>query len=127
MTRRLCEAFIVAVLFALAVSNPYAQAAYPGQNGKLVFVRSDANFNQSLWTVEPDGTSPTRIPGVGSRVRDPVWSPDGSRIAFIDGSRLSTISPDGSGVLPLTPNGLWEFATWRPDAGRLAVTGCILS
>lgn len=56
---------------------------------------------------------------------DPVWSPDGSRIAFVSQEKGSddiwVINPDGTGVRQLTEN-TWEWdkhPSWSPDSKRI--------
>lgn len=56
---------------------------------------------------------------------DPVWAPDGSRIAFVSQQRTSDdiwiIYPDGSDPRNLTPND-WEWdkhPSWSPDSTRI--------
>ena len=51
----------VACVLALAFLAPSAQAAFPGENGKIVFSRPSAACNPSLYTVNPDGTGQARI------------------------------------------------------------------
>lgn len=56
----------------------------------------------------------------------PVWSPDGSHIAFVSGrrydSRLYVMAPDGSGQLNLAPalTIADQPPVWSPDGSRLA-------
>ncbi len=56
---------------------------------------------------------------------DPVWSPDGSRIAFVSQEKGSddiwVIYPDGTGARQLTEN-TWEWdkhPSWSPDSKRI--------
>ena len=56
---------------------------------------------------------------------DPVWSPDGSRIAFVSQEKGSddiwVIYPDGTGAKQLTEN-TWEWdkhPSWSPDGRRI--------
>jgi tetratricopeptide (TPR) repeat protein len=56
---------------------------------------------------------------------DPVWSPDGSRIAFVSQQGYSDdiwlANVDGTNVRNCTPNG-WEWdkhPTWSPDSSRI--------
>lgn len=50
-----------------------------------------------LWTSQRDGENAREL--VASRsAKDPTWSPAGDLVAFVDGSALFTIRPDGSGL-----------------------------
>ena len=116
-----------AVLVAVAAAP--AQASYPGTNGKLVFVRTDDDPDtpDALWTANPDGTGQAPVGGPGTSQSWPVWSPDGSKIAFTeqqDSNHLYTINADGSGASPVSPEGFWTFPTWRIDGLQLAATRC---
>jgi hypothetical protein len=127
--RRVLVALLAGI--AMLASAATAEAAFPGQNGKLVFVRSGANAGDPslMWTANPDGTGQAPVGGPGVNQSWPVWSPDGGSIAFNehqDFNHLYTIKADGSGAMPLTEVGNWEFPTWRPDGGRLAVTRCYI-
>jgi len=61
-------------------------------------------------------------------VRDPAWSPDGARIAFVaawardgDGGRVWTVPVKGGRATPLTPEGIGALApAFSPDGSRLA-------
>jgi Tol biopolymer transport system component len=48
----------------------------------------------------------------------PVWSPDGSRLAFCGPGGVWVIGADGSGPRKLIPNG--EKPSWSPDGSRIA-------
>ncbi len=47
----------------------------------------------------------------------PAWSPDGSSIAYSNGSGITLIRPDGSGRRPLGVPG--ECSVWSPDGSKL--------
>jgi Tol biopolymer transport system component len=82
--------WVVAAIAALALAAP-AQAAFPGQNGKIAFSdkRDDPNpsgchpnCNYEIYSVNPDGTGVSRLTNhPGPDVR-PAWSPNGQRIVF---------------------------------------------
>ena len=89
-------------------------------------------FNYEIATIGIDGTSPERLTRNGHYDHYPVWSPDGTRIAFVespyldrpDKIRLSTVLADGSDRSEtLTPPTLrvgFYPPTWSPDGRRLA-------
>jgi hypothetical protein len=70
----------------------------------------------------------TQLPG-GPRVNNPVWSPDGRRIAFARvGARagIYTLNPDGTGLTQLTSGGADPVGdgdpNWSPDSHWLLFT-----
>jgi dipeptidyl aminopeptidase/acylaminoacyl peptidase len=53
----------------------------------------------------------------------PVWSPDGSRLAFASGHGIAVMSPDGSGRRMVT-NALGDLnPRWRPGVGMTSGSG----
>lgn len=80
---------------SLGSSTPALSASIRGRyNGKLVFTSDRHNSALSIWTMNPDGSSATRLTHTQPRgellpifvhVYDdgPVWSPDGMKIAFL--------------------------------------------
>ncbi len=63
---------------------------------------------------------------------DFIWSPDGSRLAFVrydfdnQLASLGTVAPDGSGLIQLTsvPGELIDSVSWSPDGSRLVFRAC---
>ncbi|MDQ4097533.1 MAG: hypothetical protein M3144_06665, partial [Actinomycetota bacterium] len=75
-----------AVLLAgLLVSIELAEGAYPGANGKIAF-ESNRGGTSDIWSMNPDGTGSINLTQDAAEDTDPVWSPDGTRIAFVKAS-----------------------------------------
>jgi Tol biopolymer transport system component len=77
---------------------------------KIVFQRED--FANAFWTMNPDGSGQTRIPGTHL---NPAWSPDGTRIAF-SFPGIGHMNPDGSGGTTINASG-GEKPDWQPLVG----------
>jgi hypothetical protein len=111
----------LALLLAL-LTSPDAQAAFPGKNGKIAFVRTD-----DIWTVNPDGTDRAQLTTDPARDLSPRWSPDGTQILFTslrDGTyELYVMNADGTNQHAITDIQASDYATgsWSPDGTRLAV------
>jgi Tol biopolymer transport system component len=97
--------------------GPVAQAAFPGQNGKIAYA--------GVRTVNPDGGGNTQLTTDGYG-QEPAWSPDGQRVAFSreDPNRLNDIwvvNADGSGPVRLTPADSHDDVSpaWTPDGTQI--------
>src|SRR5215216_7573523 len=83
---------------------------------RIVFYQVTRTKGARIVTIRPDGTDRQLVVQDGS---DPIWSPDGRKIAFTRDGHAYTVNPDGSGVaeVPGTPlqNGLSEILpSWGP-------------
>lgn len=107
----------------VADARSVAASAFPGENGLIAFV-SDRSGSFDIYVMDPDGGSVTRLTTTAEREDFPVWSPDGTRLAFsagpFDEQSIFVMNADGSGVTQLTdsPGRDYEPA-WSPDGTQI--------
>jgi dipeptidyl aminopeptidase/acylaminoacyl peptidase len=73
---------------------------------------------KEVWVVATDGGMPHKV-GAGNL---PSFSPDGSRLLFVDKKRILTVAASGDGDAQplLIDQGTVDSLTWAPDGKRLA-------
>ncbi|MBA4115240.1 MAG: PD40 domain-containing protein [Rubrobacter sp.] len=109
-------------LLMLTVGTSPAQATFPGTNGKIVFTEGPDGEADHISTMNPDGSGLTRFRArFGS---SPLWSPDGSRIAFQSGqdgnNEIYVMNADDSSVRRLTNNPAFDLpGSWSPDGTKI--------
>ena len=105
-------------MVVLMVTAPSAQAAFPGDNGKIAYVSGI-----EIHTMDPDGTNQTNLLGDNPYEDFPTWSPDGARIAFIGDVNLMTMNADGTGRTFAPDSGeSYDYSpAWSPDGTKLLV------
>jgi Tol biopolymer transport system component len=132
---RLIAALLAASALWLVVGGS-AEAAFPGKNGRIAFVRNapvPGTDTRHIWTVNPDGSDPRQI------TNDPIawqtsyyhwniwpdWSADAQTIVFASTRSVGffdlwVMNADGTGARQLTDGNLDEFPSWSPDGRRVA-------
>jgi Tol biopolymer transport system component len=121
---------------ALALGAPPALAAYPGENGKIAFLRSPSDEVLSriprdtdlrmrtppadLYSMNPDGSGRRRLL---RRVAEAAFSPDGERLVIVRPSGRETAitlsDADGRARRVLTRGGQLFSAQFSPDGRRV--------
>src|SRR5919112_1066143 len=100
------------------------RAAFPGENGKIAFIR-DSGSDAHIFTINPDGSELTKIYTTPRHDGSPAWSADGQKLAF-DGLRngnwdVYTIYADGSHLKRITTSSAGDFSpSWSPNGERIA-------
>jgi TolB protein len=102
---------------------------------KVVTRRVIDGQNNEVFVMEADGSHAVNLTHDPERYDGwPVWSPDGTRIAFSSGkpdagdNRINVMNADGSGRFELTgrePGGTWCYdtqPTWSHDGTRIVFT-----
>lgn len=76
--------------------------------------------------MDPDGSGFALLPNQGTGSRNPIWSPDGSRLAYstlrFGHLEVAVMADDGSGLVRATPmpdGAFAEVAGWSPDGTRI--------
>jgi Tol biopolymer transport system component len=104
--------------------------SWSADGGRLVFVTtrlSDDNPDYDIEVIGTDGTGRLALTDTGDDERYPVFSPDGTQIAFIKraggASNLFVMNSDGSDVQRLTDTGDADGPIdWSPDGAAIAFT-----
>lgn len=73
---------MLAIAAASGVAATAAQAAFPGTNGRIAFA-SNRDGDGEIFVMNSDGTQPLQLTANSVDDASPVWSPDGSRVAYV--------------------------------------------
>jgi eukaryotic-like serine/threonine-protein kinase len=112
-------------------------------DGRFVAVRKRSDHGSDIWLEDLDRGSSTRFTfgSAGKNYADPIWSPDGKRLAFTlvgagiyvkdvngTGKEQELMKGDGISSLSWSPDGrqilIWDFgklSVLRPDRGRIPI------
>ncbi len=95
---------------------------------RIVF-DTDRDTNLEIYVMQPDGSSPVNLSNNPSDDFDPVWSPDGTQIAFASnrdngtkegGQFIYIMRADGSDVTQLSHQNESKFPDWSASGVDLA-------
>jgi Tol biopolymer transport system component len=125
---RLFLALLVVAFSAVTLMNGSSTfAAYPGNNGKILYEQTDdVTFDGDIWSMNPDDSGHTNLTQSESYDAEGVWSPDGTKIAFVSDRTDSNfdiwvMDADGGNPTRLTDDaGLDGSPTWSPDGTKIA-------
>jgi TolB protein len=138
--RRIVVALVLASLVAFAVAGaawvlvaPPAKAEFPGHNGRIAFMRQDADGFWQTWVANKDLSNQHKLTSKSADSGWAVWKPGGAKLAF-DSNRADpdpddpnaindvfTMNPNGSGIVKLTDSE--DFSGdpgWSPDGSKIA-------
>lgn len=98
-------------------------------DAEIVYSKNEGG-EWDLWIMNDDGTQQTRLTDFAGGETDPVWSPDGTLVAFLgdDGAdkHVFVLDPsapiDGSNPVQVSSDEVWGDVTWTPD-GKVAWVG----
>ncbi|MFL5926808.1 MAG: hypothetical protein ACJ77E_07725 [Gaiellaceae bacterium] len=122
-----------AVLVALLLLSAGVASAAGGAQPLLLFATDAVGARGTDVVVQhPDGTGRTSLTGDVGDASNPVWSPDGTEVAFATNretngtgpAEIYVVSADGTGLRAVThgaPAKHFRFApSWSPDGSHLA-------
>src|SRR6266550_2488547 len=100
----------------------FSLSATQAVNGKIAF-HSTRDGDFQIYVMNPDGSGVARVTNDTGGSVDPIWSPDGKRIAYANfhsgRSEVFVINVVGTGETQLTTDGGFPGA-WSPDGTRIA-------
>jgi Tol biopolymer transport system component len=119
----------------LTESGADASPAWSPDGFRIAFQRQLGPYESQIFVIDVDGAGERQLthippfdpPGADTRVsysRQPVWSPDGSRIAFsrentrlplARGSEIHVIDTDGQNLRQIASGSFFTSPAWSPD------------
>ena len=92
------------------------------RSGRWILFHSDPGGDSRLSVMRPDGSALTLLTDSVAGHPFGVWSPDGSRVAFLSGSfgqgRLEVVTADGTEEITVTDRDAY-LPDWAPDGSQL--------
>lgn len=126
----LTAAFVLLASTAIVLLPRQAEAGtFPGKNGRIVFAAGtsgDSGDDYDIYTIKTDGSDLTTLIDDDYRTTRPVYSPDGTKIAYdsssVGGSEIFIMNADGSGQTKLTDIGFSYMGSFSPDGNHIYFT-----
>lgn len=89
---------------------------------------SDRDGNREIYSMHADGSDQVNLTSDPADDYDPVWSPDGTRIAFVSnrsdgeegGLHIFVMNADGSSLARISNQGDSQFPDWSPEGNKIA-------
>ena len=119
---------IVAAWLVVVLGTPTkrAEAAFPGNNGKIVFSRW-LHSHTEIFTMKPNGDNKTRLTNNRENDLNPAFSPNGKMITFASdrgsgAGDIYTMSANGTNKKQVTrsPRAVDSYPAWSPDGTKIA-------
>ena len=120
---------LAATVLATTLGTRPAGAAFPGENGKIVYEDLVlSTFDYEIFAMNPDGSGRTNLTNDGgddAEDRMPAVSPDGTKVAFASDrggtNEIYVMGIDGSDPTNITNNTSYDAApSWSPDGTKIA-------
>lgn len=101
-----------------------AHAAFPGQNGQIVF---STGPTPDLFAIDFDGRNARSVVVRPARDESPAWAPDGKRLAWVSWgtgrAQIMIADADGRNVRRFAPStGYDNQPSWSPDGRSIVFT-----
>lgn len=114
-----------------AAVTPSPLPAVSGLPGRIAFAQPNGPFPtvngpSDIWVMRPDRSGLQQLTSDSGSNRQPVWSPDGTRIAFTsdreDRRAIWVMNADGSNQVRVSPAGanMASEPSWSPDGSTIA-------
>lgn len=92
-------------------------------SGEIVFLEYNAQAQgYYICTMNPDGTGVRRLTKKPGSYDSPRWSPDGTKIAYVNTSQLWIMNADGTSPELIHGGVMFGGLSWSPDGKRIVFT-----
>ncbi len=114
---------VTTIIGLTLVFTPTAAATTAGGDGRIAFMRNtigSPTFESSVYTIRPNGSGLVRLTS-GDNDAEPVWSPDGHRIAFVRSGDIWVMGAWGGHLHQVTTAaGTESEPAWSPNGTHIA-------